>query len=54
MDSASTPDNVVDLAARRARRMQWEDDEAGGRLLFLELRAEARATIAALVAGGVP
>ena len=47
MDSDSTPTNVTDLAAYRAKRRIWEDDEAAGRRLFLELRAEARADIAA-------
>ena len=53
MDSVSTPTNVVDLAAHRAKRRQWEDEEVRGRLLFLELCAKARTDIAALVAGSV-
>ena len=51
-ESASTPTNVVDLAARRANRLAWEGEEAAGRLLLPELRAEARAHIVALVAAG--
>ena len=53
MNSASTPTNVIDLATYRAKRRIWESEEDAGRRLFLELRAEARAHIAALVAGGV-
>jgi hypothetical protein len=50
--SASTPMNVIDLATRRAKRTAWEGEEAAGRLLLLELRAEARAHTVALVAAG--
>ena len=52
MDSASTPSNVVDLAAYRARRNPEDPDEVSGRELFTKLRAEAEEFVAALVAGG--
>jgi len=50
---ASTSPNVVDLTAYRTARRIWQSEEDAGRLLFLELRAEARATITALAAEGV-
>ena len=47
MQSDSPTTNVIDLAAHRARRSAWQDEEARGRLLLEQLRAEARANIAA-------
>ena len=51
-ESASTPATVADLAGYRTRRHEEDADEAAGRLLFEQLRAEANDFIAALVAGG--
>ncbi len=52
MDSSTLPTNVVDLAARRARRHAAQAAQAAGLALYEELRAEADDFIAALVAGG--